>query len=495
MDINITSPVKAYITFKLPEEMTDLQKSLTYTNTSIMFQLKKHNQKGWLKKKDPIGWEDESKELQGKLRTCLLQRDNLGHWIRPGTIPYIISPIDTVSSSIVYPDLKPMPWAVKPKFEPYQYQSAAVKELLSIKHGNISLPTGAGKSHILLMCTQQMGTGTVIVTPSKSIFNELLTEFQLRLGKENVGGYGDGKKNIKKPITIAIGKSLANLVPGTDAYKFFSNKKLMCVDESHTFASNQLNNVCHGVLGNVPYRFFVSATQTRGDGTAKLLQSIIGKNVLTMSLKEAIDQGFLCKLKFTVISTYSPSTVIKKDPIECKRTHLLYNEEVCKIIAKIANASWTIKKESSLILVEELRQIKMLMKYLNIPCSYVHSGDKREAARWKLNKVKLQDEVDKFNKGESRVLIGTRAIFTGTNIYPTHNVFNWIGGSSEIQTKQGPMGRPTRLLEISDYKDFHKPKPFSHLYDFKIKDQDILNKHLDKRVRWYKQSGGEVRFY
>src|SRR5690606_8770602 len=146
-------------------------------------------------------------------------------------------------------------------------------------------------------------------------------------------GYGDGKKDIKKLITIAIGKSLTMLKEGSEAQSFFKAKQLMLVDESHSFAAQELEKVCHGVLKQVPYRMFVSATQTRNDGTEKLLYSIIGKQVFEMSLKEAIDGQYLCPLKFFIVSTFSTSTRYITDSIACKREHFLYNTNVADYAA------------------------------------------------------------------------------------------------------------------------------------------------------------------
>jgi hypothetical protein len=92
-------------------------------------------------------------------------------------------------------------------------------------------------------------------------------------------------------------------------------------------------------------------------------------------------------------------------------------------------------------------------------------------------------------------LIGTRAIATGTNLYPTHNTVNWVGGSSEIITKQGAIGRSTRKLEISKFSQFHEPKEESIIYDFEIKDEPILNNQLKKRIKYYQETGGEINFY
>jgi len=496
MNITLQTPTKAIVTTDNHEEIQKLKTQCTYVKNNIKYLISKHKQNRWWKNKDIDGWENRLEELKADLFGSILMIDeNDNFWIRPGYITHIEQIQYSIENNISYPDLKPISWLKKPDFNDYKYQTESVKNLIKIKHGNISLPTGTGKSHILLMAAKEMGLDTVIVTPSRSIFNELLNEFQKRLGKKYVGGYGDGKKDIKKRITIAIGKSLSNLKEGTEQYEFFKNKQVMMVDESHTFAANELEKVCHGVLSNVPYRFFVSATQTRGDGTEKLLHSIIGENVLSMSLQDAIEQKYLCPLKISILEVHSPSSLKKKDPLECKRVHFLYNIEIAKIYAKIANAGWHLKKQSTLILVEELRQIKMLSELLTVPFAYVHSASKKDAGKWGLETVKLQEQVDKFNKGEVIVLIGTSCISTGTNTYPTHNTMNWVGGSSEIKTKQGTMGRSTRKLEISKYSDLHSPKLFSRIYDIRVLNQPILENQLKKRIEFYQECGENVSYF
>jgi len=315
----------------------------------------------------------------------------------------------------------------------------------------------------------------------------------LRLGKALVGGYGNGKKDLKKPITIAISKSLTLIKKGSEAEKFFKNKQVMEIDEAHQFASSTLDKVCNGVLGDVPYRFLVSATQVRGDGTLPVLQSIIGRRVLDMNIEQGIKGGFLCPLDFTIIKTISPSTKKKRDPIECKRVHFLYNTNIAKIYSQLANAMWEQRGESTLILVEELVQIQMISKMLKVPFTYIHSASKKDAAEYGLLKVDLKTELERFNMGEVKVLIGTKSISTGTNIFPTHNVLNWAGGSSEVVTMQGTMGRSTRKLELSKYKDFHKPKPLSRIIDVDVTDQTLLGKSLSKRIGFYELTGEKVK--
>jgi superfamily II DNA or RNA helicase len=195
-----------------------------------------------------------------------------------------------------------------------------------------------------------------------------------------------------------------------------------------------------------------------------------------------------------VFETFSPSKSKTTDPLDSKREHLLYNSNVADIAAKIANSSWNFAQESTLILVEELQQIKMLVDRLKVPYEYVHSASKKDAEKFGLQTRKVDEAVEIFNQGLVKVLIGTSCIATGTNIYPTHNTINLVGGSSEVKTKQGAVGRSVRLLEKSKYKDLHKPKPVSKIYDFRITNNDIMEKQLQKRIAMYEETSDDIKY-
>ena len=495
MHIIIETPTKAYLTNYAQSDIQSLKNQFDYSNTSIAFLLKKHHQKQWLKDRDFDQWQDQLRDLERQLNSTLVEKDDRGYWIRPGLISYIHGINYTVTNKVNYPEVKPIPWTKKLEFEPYDYQRESVENLINIKHGNISLCTGAGKTACLLMVARNMGLDAVIVTPSQSIFRELLEVFTKYLGKGTVGGYGDGLKDLKKRFTVTIAKSLTTLKPGTDSYDFFYNKKVLLYDEAHCTASATLEDCCHGVLGNIPYRFFCTATIARGDGSINLLKSIVGHTVQDLTIGDAIEGGYLCPLNFKIISVVSPSTRYKKDPIECKREHLLYNKNVAEMCAKIANASWKLKQESTLILVEELYQISMLKDILTVPFTYAHAGSKAEAEKWGLTKVNIQDEIERFNNGEVKVLVGTRCLATGTNIFGMSVTLNWVGGSSEVVTKQGSMGRSTRKIELSKYAKFHKAISSRTIYDFDIKDQPILQNQLKTRIKFYKEANGTIEFF
>jgi hypothetical protein len=177
-----------------------------------------------------------------------------------------------------------------------------------------------------------------------------------------------------------------------------------------------------------------------------------------------------------------------------KRIHFLNNRNIAAWAAKLANATAVAYGKQTLILVEELSQIEMIIPMLTVPYAYAHSESNKERLdEMGMVKVDTEESVEKFNKNEVKVLIGTSCIATGTNIYPTHSTLNWVGGGSEIKTKQGTVGRSVRLHEHNPYKDKCVKKDISHIFDFNIHDIESLSPQLAKRVLCYRESGTSIK--
>lgn len=504
MRIKIVTPVKAYISDYTTEEYKDLAKELSYTNTSVSFNISKLKKQRWFKANHPEKWQARYDELQKDLKKTLIFSDEGGKYIRPGSIPYI--PFKTeVINLVEYPALKKFAWHKKPPYTPYVYQQESVEKLIHERHGAVSLCTGSGKGLILQMLTREMGLKTVITVPTKGIFLEVMEAFENAFGKAKVGAFGNGRKDIKKDITIAIGKSLTLIKPGSPEDKFFKNKQVLITDEAHTFGSSELDRTCHGALDNIPYRFFLSGTQTRGDGSVPLLQSIIGNVVHTMTTKDGIAGGFLSPLEVRVLTVNSSNPMFyKDDPAEMKREHFLYNMNVIRQAAMIANTSATKLGENTLILVEEIEQLALVAKELKVPFVYTHGNttSKEDLARMGLEKTDMKEALDKFHRkvDGTMVLIGTENISIGVNTF-AHNGINLQGGASEIGTKQGIIGRMVRITQKSKYAEFHKEKKVGKIWDFRInipKDArhregpDLLEKHLQKRISFYEETGSPI---
>mgnify|MGYP002783848692 CR=1 FL=1 len=526
--VKIISPTVAYLDFG-PGDFEKIQSLIKYKNTSNDFAYRKHVKNKYWKASNPEAWQTRGDELKSKINLSLLFEEDGRTCIRPGYLPYLENVVELqIDNQIVYPEPKLYPWYKKLEVTPYDYQKLSVENLIKEKHGNVSLCTGSGKSLILLMIAQKLGLKTVITTPSISIFNELLEKFEHHFGKSAVGALGGGKKRLGKKFTVCVADSVENLKPGTKEYEDIYSSQVLLTDESHTFGSETLNKMCHGVLRNIPYRFFVSGTQTRGDGTEKLLHSIIGRTVAELTTKDAIEGGYVCDHEFRIVKMLSSNPGFNSaDALAMKRSHFLKNSNIAQFIAKLSESTYQARGHQTLVLVDELSQISLLLPMLRVPASIATSttdvasiialmfdADKDKVkAKIKSDPEKYpqyfidnmtpeqrqtfeaiknsdpQQAVEDFNNGKTRVLIGTSCIATGTNIFPTHNTVNWSGGTSEIKTKQGAVGRSVRKLENSKYVDLHAPKPKSIIWDFDIVEVEPMERHLAQRISFYEESG------
>lgn len=495
MKLLTTSPIKAFIIDYTEDELISLRKRLTYTNTSIQHLIKRHSNNFFWRDRNFDSWEFRLNELKKDLKKCLVFEEDGKYYIRPGSIPYLSGFEVQVENQIAYPQPKKMAWKNPPKYTLYPYQEESWTKLLEQKHGNVSICTGGGKSAIVLKLCRELGLNACVVVPSKSIFEELLENFEHHLGKGNVGALGDGKRRLDKKITIAIADSLVNLKPGTGEYDFFANLDVFLADESHTLPSETLEQVCHAVFANVPYRFFFSGTQTRNDGAIPLLQSIIGKTVCELSTAEAVQKGYICPHDFRIVSVESSNPSFESsDALQMKRAHFLNNKNIAAFSAKLANAMGA-QGKGTLILVEELSQIATLVPLLKVPYAVAHSEKKKERlAELGLEKVDNRESVERFNKNEVKVLVGTSCIATGTNIFPCHNVINWCGGSSPIRTKQGAIGRAVRFGHSNPWASKCINKDKATIWDFDVEENPVMERHLESRLGCYRESGTEVKY-
>lgn len=481
-----------------PEEMTALRKVLSYVNTAQQHLVKRHYNNKWLREKNHAAWEAQLDDLKKTVNCSVLFCENNAFYIRPGSIPYLLEvfPSLIVENVVKYPTPKKIPWHKPLPFTLHPYQQITSELLPLEKHGNGELCTGAGKSAIILQICRETGFKAAIIAPSKSIFNELLEKFEYHFGKGAIGTFGDGKKKLGKRFTICIADSIANIRPGTPEWDFFHGLDMLIADESHTWGAETLDTICHGVLSEIPYRFFLSGTQTRGDGAEKLLQSIIGRTVHTLTTKEAIAGGYISDHEFRIIELESSNpSFYASDALMMKRTHFLGNKNIAAFVSKLASASAG-QKQQTLVLVEELSQISTIVKLLGangVSVAYAHSESKKDRLlELGLEKVDPAESVEKFNKGEAMVLVGTSCISTGTNIYPMTHTINWVGGSSEIKTKQGAVGRTVRLWNQNPWKDKCLPVTRKIVWDFKVRGVDVMDRHLDERLGFYGESGSTI---
>ena len=465
---------------------------LKYEDKKVDYELKNFIKNKWFRTK--YG-EDVYKERldilkKSKIKSLLFE-DEEGLWTYPGLLYYLKDkyPEAEVSSDVVYPESKLVPWEHIPDYELRDYQDKAILLLEQGKHAGIEYATGSGKSKIVIHLIKNHGLKSLVVTPSISIAEQMYSELLLLFGKKKVGKYFGGKKEPKKQIIVAVAQSLTRIEKDSEDWEELGKCKVLAFDESHLTAAQTLSEICFGLVKNVPYRYFVSGTQLRNDGLDLLLEAITGNIVYRLSVKDLVDQGYLAKPSFRMIRTNSPITAEPKDPNAYTRTHLYYNTKVNKIAADLANKNAAEGKQV-LVLIDEVEQFSYLLPHLKHAVGFAHGGLTKD------NKGKVPTEyhdsnpnalVKQFNNKELPILVGTSCISTGTDIQTAKCLIFLKGGKSEIELRQS-VGRGTRRVPGKDSFVF---------YDFDVivngNTACITHRHASMRKKTYESIYPDVK--
>jgi len=466
MQLRIETPIKMRVIPSDTAELERLRDLLTYDNKSVAYQIKMAKQMAY---RYGAAWAaNRVMELEQELTHSLLFTDEAGYYTRPGLVKYIQNRfLDCKIDNLVeYPEFKLIPWSRQPENTPYPYQETAVERLIEAKHAHIECATGTGKSFIIELLVKGSGLPTIISTPSKSIARQLYEELHLHFGKSKVGLFGDGKDEVGKHILVAIGKSLS-LVKEPERIQEF--KKYVCFisDESHTLPAEQFDYYSHEVLGHCPYRWFLSGTQERSDGSELRLLSIIGPQVFHYSIQQGIRDGFLAKLQFLVLNVTSQVQYESKNLVRMNQEHLYKNTQIAQVIGSLAKEA-VLNNMPVLILIDEHIQEELLQTYLGVDYVYA-SGN-----------TKVHQICKDFNDGKIMCVVGNSAVSTGTNFKPVRLTIIWQANKSGVKVKQGPIGRSTRI-------DKKTGKTDCKVVDFKISNVDTLRRHANERIKYYQE--------
>ncbi len=465
----------------------ELQRFLTFTDTSVAYQIKRFKHARWFVNKfGEEMYQEKLQELKDSEKVCLL---DVNFETYSGLLQDLREKLGNppITRKWSYPPYKPLVWYNEPSFNLRDYQQEAAERLLAVGHGSVSLPTGSGKSAVIREITKVIGLKTVIMAPSVSIARQLYDDFKVHFGPRFVGLYGNGKKEFKKRVVIAISKSLDSLEENTEAWEHLSQANVFIADESHLCPAETLKKVCLGVLGKAEYRFFVSATQMRNDGADLLLKAIIGPLVLTKSAVELINAGYLAKPNFLIRQFESASSYASADILKMLHHHHYNNRPLHQDAAELANKLVSVTKHQVLIMVDHIEQFQYLQGHLRHKFAFAHGGVSKlnrsmiPEAYWKSDPTKL---VKEFNDGKLPILIGTGCISIGTDIRPVNSIINLQAGKSEIKFLQ-LVGRGTRCTP--DKKEFN-------FIDYGIMSVPALKNHLFSRIKIYKNFYDNVKY-
>lgn len=342
------------------------------------------------------------------------------------------------------PEPELIPYAKAP-FESRWYQQEAEELLAAAGHGGVSLPTGSGKSLVIIKLLKSFGLPAVVMTPSLSIANQLTADAEAAFGKKYVGRFFGGKKEANKRFVVAVSKSLTAVEKGSPIWQALAEKKVLLNDESHLTPAMTLAKVVMGLFASTPYRFFFSGTQFRNDGRDLVLEGITSEIVKEISLKQLVGEGFLAHPTFFQYHAKS-SRNFDGDPIKMNRIHLHQNDAIYKNAGNLLSAALHAGRRP-LVLIDEVSQFPQLLPHLKSRCGLAHGGtdkDQRKTLPELYHKSDPQKLVAAFDAGELPILVGTGCIGTGTDIKTADFIIDIVGLASETRLSQS-IGRGTRI--------------------------------------------------
>ena len=373
--------------------------------------------------------------------------------------------VQNITLDNVRKNYKPLdlPWTGLPLRD---YQQRSLIDIMNNGGGTLCLPTGAGKTLILLKIAHEWNLPFIVVLHSQ----ELLYQWEKTV-KEYFGGYipglvGDGNDHFDSKITIAMLQTVYQMLQkNKDIHKL--DFPVLIFDELHRAASDTAYEVALHI--NAPARLGASATPTRTDGKEKKLWAAIGEIKSRITATELIERGLLAKPRFIFLTP--PATYISRGT-KWQTAYLdgivLNNGRNDLIIKKAKELA--AEELTTFIHVDRIDHGELLRG--QIPGSVFLSGRDNTTCR--------QLVLKEFEAGKIKVLIST-LLKEGVNI-PSMNAFIAAGG---MKSPIGVIQKAGRALRIAP------GKTEAIIVDFRDSGR-FLGSHWEDRYEVYKSTFGEL---
>jgi len=313
---------------------------------------------------------------------------------------------------------------------------------------------------------KKIGVKTLILVPSVVILNQMGKQLVGYFGPKNVGIVGNGKKHTGRNITLGTPQSIINYLPDC------KDVDLLIVDEAHHSSANTIRTI-NKELVNTYYRFYSTATPFRNDGTDLELVGVIGsKEIYSYTTKQGIADGFLVPPVFRIYPYRHEDSLYGEITWQEEQKALIinnekYNKKISEEAIRLAEAGRKV-----IVFVAEIAHGETLEKL--IKNSIFVNGNR--------NKKINQNEIDKFARGETSVLIATSVVGEGADLIAGDTMILASCGKakSDIIQKIGRLLRPG------------EGKEFAFVVDFTHENSVYLKRHARERRKVYEDYETEI---
>ena len=192
---------------------------------------------------------------------------------------------------------------LKKEITPRSHQAAAIRSWTDAgRRGVVSLPTGAGKTILAVMCIAAVGRPTLICVPTIDLLQQWF-EVIKNFFEGEIGMLGGGHQNIQ-PITIATYDSAAIY-----ADRLGPKFGMVVFDECHHLPAPAYSLIAQSLIA--PFRLGLSATVERSDGREEVLFDLVGDLVFEGRFSE-LEQKTLAPYRVVQIDVEMTPTELER---------------------------------------------------------------------------------------------------------------------------------------------------------------------------------------
>lgn len=348
----------------------------------------------------------------------------------------------------------------------YPDQVDCVSKLLSATQAIAEVPTGVGKTRIMKDVIQNLGVKTLVITPSSALKIQTYDYLHACFGTKNVGILGSTKQ--PKPISIMNYHSIENMDP-----KVFSYFDCLFYDEFHHSTNETIRTVNKSHLGDIYFRYALTATNFTNDKNAQvLMESVIANTVYSMSIPEAIEKNYIVPI-IPIFVELENSHLVSQKNYQKDYPKYVDNNIERNLIARNLMETLYRKGVPTLTLVKHIKHGRLLQE-LNMSglAKFINGQDEDQQHNQRM--------IKKFNDLEISALIGTSVIGEGVDTKACGGVINCAAGNSKQQLMQRA-GRAMRKFPN---------KQLGFYFDFIDSNQKHLKKQSNFRMKVFQENYG-----
>lgn len=423
-------------------------------------------------------------------------------------------------------------WIPTFQFNPTQDQLDAVQALDQANHGIAKLPTGFGKtSYVAAALIAKKGVRSLFLANQRVLIQDAKRDFEQVFGDQvSIGMIGDGEYD-PKPITVAsiqgivaaltlpsalewkelkneLGiaqrrcnqddckenraalKRIQNKVDKmtrrterySDTLSYLKSVTLFIVDESQVLGTDMWDLFLGACPA--PYRYTLSATDTRSDGGRIQIIAATGERRYESTAADQIAKKRLAEFRayFGKFDHNVPKHVIRNLNMEYHQAYdyfivnnELRNRHLCEKVIEYRRQGHAV-----IALITVIRHADIIfdaLKAMGIP------EDQMAVVSGQTPKKKRNDAIERFRSGEIPILIGSSIFDVGFNAKNAARMVRFNAGGSEIRETQRA-GRTVRMREDESHGE---------TYDLIDMNVPFFQAQAWKRVQLLKDEFGKDR--